>query len=220
MTPVISIVGLSGSGKTTLVEKLTVELARRGYHVATIKHAQEIHFEPDKDSERHLAAGSEAAIVATPGRLVTVRPAPSGASLEDIARTLGDEHDIILAEGFKQGEAAKIVLHRNSSRLPLENLTRVAAVVTDEALPDKVRQFSFEDIAGLADFIEQGFIKPQQERLSLFVNGRLIPLIMFPRKMVAGILLGMVSSLKGVKGIRHLQIYLSTAREEKDNPGC
>jgi molybdopterin-guanine dinucleotide biosynthesis protein B len=215
MTPIISIVGLSGSGKTTLIEKLIPELKGRGYRVASIKHAQEIHFEPGKDSERHMAAGSEAALVAIPGRVFMIKKSGADATLEDISRILGDEYDIVLAEGFKQGEAPKIVLQRANLQLSIDNLSRVAAIVTDQPLPGKLRQFSLEDIKGLADFIEQGFIKPQSERLSLFVNGQAVPLIMFPRQMMTGLLLGMVSSLKGVKKIKNIQICLSTGKENK-----
>ena len=68
------------------------------------------------------------------------------------------------------------------------------------------------DITGLADFIEDGFIKPQSERLSLFVNGQTLPLIAFPRKMTAGMLVGMVSSLKGVETIKKIRIWLSTGK--------
>ena len=38
MRPIISIVGKSGVGKTTLVEKLILELVKRGYRVGAVKH--------------------------------------------------------------------------------------------------------------------------------------------------------------------------------------
>jgi molybdopterin-guanine dinucleotide biosynthesis protein MobB len=52
MIPIISIVGKSDAGKTTLIEKLVVELKRRGYRVATIKHdAHQFEIDhPGKDS--------------------------------------------------------------------------------------------------------------------------------------------------------------------------
>jgi len=70
--PLVSIIGTSGSGKTTLIEKLLPELSRRGYKVATIKHAEEIDLVPGKDSDRHLKAGSNLTVVAAPEQVVNV----------------------------------------------------------------------------------------------------------------------------------------------------
>ena len=86
MSPVVSIIGRSKSGKTSLIEKLVAELKLRGYRVATIKHAQEIDFEPGKDSWRHLQAGSEATIVISPDEAVLVKPVTAVDALDDIVR--------------------------------------------------------------------------------------------------------------------------------------
>ena len=65
MAPIISIVGRSKSGKTTLLEKLIVELKSRGYSEGTMKHTPLgiAWSDDDKDSWRHIKAGSEATIV-------------------------------------------------------------------------------------------------------------------------------------------------------------
>jgi molybdopterin-guanine dinucleotide biosynthesis protein B len=207
MIPVIAVAGLSGSGKTTLIEKLITELGRRGHRVASIKHAHEVQFEPDKDSERHLAAGSQATLTVTPQRVVMVKPADSQASLTDMAEALGSGYDIILAEGFKGSDMPKIVTQRDCYRLPLDGLKQVVAVVSDEPMSG-IRRFSFEDTTGLADFIETDFIKPHDERLSLWINGKPVSLIAFPRRMISRLMLGMASSLKGVKDIKSLQLWL------------
>ena len=214
--PIILVVGRSGSGKTTYIEKLIGELNNRGYRIATIKHAQEIHFNAGKDSERHLAAGSEAVVVAAPERTVMIKKTDPEGSLEQAARMLGDGYDLILAEGFKQGDAAKIVIKREGFELPLDNLTRVAAVATDKPYPGNVRQFSLQDIKTAADFLEAGFIKPGEERLSLYLNGEPLPLIAFPRKLMAGMLNGMISSLKGVEQVNRLAIFLSAGKTNKE----
>ncbi len=76
MPPIVSIVGRAKSGKTTLMEKLIGELKSRGYRVATIKHTpQGMSLDkPDKDSWRHLNAGSEATIVSSPDKVVLIKP--------------------------------------------------------------------------------------------------------------------------------------------------
>jgi len=210
MAPVVSIVGKSNSGKTTVIERLVQELKSRGYRVATIKHApQGTSFdEPGKDSWRHIEAGSEATVVSSPDSLVLVKPVSQDSSLEEIVRLLGEDYDIILSEGFKQGNAPKIEVHRKDIGAPLEDIKKLMAIVTDEPLETKARQFSFEDGKGLADLLERGFIKPQKERVSLYVNNAPIVLTTFPKQIITNVLMAMTSCLKGVKEISSLQIFL------------
>ena len=210
MPPVVSIVGKSRSGKTIVVERLIRELRSRAYRIATIKHApQGASFdEPGKDSWRHIEAGSETVVVSSPNNIVLVKPVSEDASVEELARLLGEDYDIILAEGFKQGSAPKIEVHRKEVGVPLRDIKKLIAIVTDEPLETKVRQFSFEDSKGLADLLERGFIKPQKERISLYVNNIPVPLTTFPKQIIKNVLVAMVSCLKGVKEVTSLQIFL------------
>lgn len=222
MPPVISIVGKSKSGKTTLVEKLVGELKSRGYRVATIKHAPRgISFgEPDKDNWRHLQAGSEATAVSSPEGVVFIKPLAGDTGLDEIVRLFGEDYDIILAEGFKQESAPKIEVHRRAVGPPLSGIRKVIAIATDEVLDTKTRQFALEDIRGLADLLEQGFIRPQRQRLVLYVNGTPVPLSTFPREIVASVVLAMASSMKGVGEVRSLELFFkrepSSKEEESD----
>jgi molybdopterin-guanine dinucleotide biosynthesis protein B len=210
MLPIVSIVGKSKSGKTTLIEKLIRELNSRGYRVATIKHTPGGMSldEPGKDSWRHIDAGSEATAVSSPDRIVLVKPVAPDITLDEIAHFLGEDYDIILTEGFKQGSAPKIEVHRKEVGPPLSNIKKLIAIVTDETLETKKRQFSLEDVSGLADLLEKGFIKPQRERASLYVNNVLVPLSAFPREIITNVLLTMASCLKGVGEVRTLKIFL------------
>jgi molybdopterin-guanine dinucleotide biosynthesis protein MobB len=207
MPPIVSIVGKSKSGKTTLIEKLLGELKSRGYKVATIKHtSQKLVFdEPGKDSWRHTQAGSEAVIISSPDRLVLIKPLREEPSLEEIAHLAGEDYDLILTEGFSEGDAPKIEVH--SKEAP-RNTKKLIAIVSDEPLKTKTRRFSPGDIKGLADLLEQGFITPQQERLSLYVNNTPVSLSLFPREIISNILLALASSLKGVKEIKSLEFFL------------
>jgi molybdopterin-guanine dinucleotide biosynthesis protein B len=214
MPPIVSIVGRSKSGKTTLVEKLTRELGSRGYRVATIKHTHGgMSFDkPGKDTWRYLEAGSVAAVASAEDRLVLIRPA-APQTLSGIARVLGEDCDLIIAEGFKQGDAPKIEVHRREVGPRLSGLRKLVAVVTDEPLTTRARQFGFDDIKALADLLETGFISPQRERLSVYVNDAPLTLSAFPREFVTNVLLAMASSLKGVGKVRSLDIFLR--RDEK-----
>ena len=210
MPPIVSIVGNSKSGKTTLIEKLVRELKIRGYRVATVKHT--LHGadfdQPGKDSWRHLQAGSEATLITSPDRVVLIKPVSASARLDEVIHLFGEDYDIILAEGFKQGNAPKIEVHRREVGPPLSNIKKLIAIATDEPLTAKTRQFSLEDIKGLADLLEDGFIKPQGERLSLYVNNTTVPLSAFPQKIITNVLVAMVSSLKAVGEVKSLEVSL------------
>ena len=210
MLPIVSIIGKSKSGKTSLIEKLIQELNLRSYRVATIKHTpQGMSFdEPNKDSWRHIQAGSEATVISSPDKIVLIKPVAQAVTLDEIAHLVGEDCDIILTEGLKQGNAPKIEVHRREVGAPLSGIKRLIAIVTDEPLETRVRQFSLQDVSGLADLLEKGFIKPQRERLSLYINNFPISLSAFPREFITNVLLGMVSSLKGVGEVRNLQIFL------------
>jgi len=217
MPPIVSVVGKSKSGKTTLIEKLVQELKSRGCRVATIKHIpQGVSFdEPGKDSWRHLQAGSKAATVSSPEKIVMVKTTERDSSLDEIVYFLGDDYDIIIAEGFKQGSAPKVEVHRKGGGSPLKDIKKLIAIVSDEPLETKARQFSPEDVSGLADLLEKGFIKPQSERISLYVNNTPVTLTLFPRQIITNVLLAMVSSLKGVGEIKSLDISLRRDSEHK-----
>ena len=215
MPPIVSIVGKSKSGKTTFIEKLVRELKSRGYRVATIKHTpQGMTFdEPDKDSWRHIQAGSEATAITSPDKIVLIKPVAQELTLDEIVRFLGEDYDIILAEGFKQSDAPKIEVHRREVGPPLSTIKKLIAIVTDEPLETKTRQFSWQDVKGLADLLEEGFIKPQGERLSLYVNNAPILLSTFPKELIANVLMAMASSLKGVGEISSLKVFLTRRKQ-------
>jgi molybdopterin-guanine dinucleotide biosynthesis protein B len=218
MPPVVSIIGRSKSGKTTLIEKLVAELKLRGYRVATIKHAQEINFGPGKDSWRHIQAGSDATIVVSQDEAVFVKPVTAVDTLDDIVRLLGEDYDIILTEGYKQADTPKIEVRYGDDNTPLKNIKRLVAIVSDEPADAGVRQFTSQDIAEIVDLLEEGFIKPQRDRLALYINGKRLTLKSFPRKIISNLLINMVCSLKGVGGVSSLDVFVrkQTKRGELD----
>ena len=163
MPPIVSIVGESKSGKTTLIEALISELKSRGHRIATIKHSvHSLDFDkPDKDSWRHIQAGSDATAIVSPDQIVLIKPAVREPDLNKIARLFGEDYDIILTEGFKQSSAPKIEVHRKAVGPPLSQIKNLIAIATDEPLETKTRQFSLHDIKSIADFLENSFIKPK-----------------------------------------------------------
>ena len=210
MPPIISIVGRSKSGKTTLIEKLIVELKSRGYHVATAKHTHRDMTAPqsDKDSDRHLKAGSEASLIIDPHGLMMIKPLQKELTLEQIAQIIGEDYDLILTEGYKEDDAPKIEVHRKDNAPPLTDIKKLFAIATDEPLDTKVRQFGLDDVKPIADLIETGFIKPNQERFAMLVNDVPIVLNAFTEEFVEDVTLAMANNLKGVGKIGTLKIFL------------
>jgi molybdopterin-guanine dinucleotide biosynthesis protein MobB len=209
MPPVICIVGHSNSGKTTLVEKILPELKSRGYRVATAKHAQDIDVDHSgTDSWRHVESGSEAIVLASGERVVMLKPVVASPSLNEVVRMLGEDYDIILAEGFKTESAPKIEVQRNQTGPLLTNLKGLFAVVSDEKISTSARQYAWSDTKALCDLIEEGFIKPNPEHVAVYVNGEPIVLSSFPREFVRNIMLAIAASLKGAEEPKTLEFRM------------
>jgi molybdopterin-guanine dinucleotide biosynthesis protein B len=207
MPPIVSIVGKSSTGKTTFLEKLLREITGRGYKVATIKHSHHsISFDdPNKDSFRHAQAGAAATMVSSTTSFQIIRSLPKELNIDQLARHLGEEYDLVLTEGFSRGNAPKVEVHRKEAGPLLEVASKLFAVVTDEPLETEAKQFSLDDVKGVADLIVEKFIKPNRERISLYVNGEIVPLADFPRQIMTNLLLAMANSLKGVKEVESLE---------------
>lgn len=202
MVPVICVVGKKGVGKTLVMSRLVAELKKRGYRVAAVKHSAHA-FEVDqegKDSWQYAQAGSDAVVISSPQRVAVIRKVQRDSTLAEVSRLIGSDVDIILAEGFKQEKAAKIEVHRKEMGPDLvSDPGHLLAVVTDGRLGPDLPQFSLDDAVGLADLIEQKYLKKaDKETVALFVNGEAIPLNDFVRSLFSSTLLGMISSLKRI----------------------
>jgi molybdopterin-guanine dinucleotide biosynthesis protein B len=214
--PVVCIVGRSGVGKTTFIEKLLPELVQRGYRIATIKRASKpITFDkPEKDSYRHLAAGSKAVAISTDKQTVLLIPELDQPSLSEISRYIVGDYDLILVEGMKTAKTGKIEIHRKETGPLIENARQLLAVVTNEPLKDKVRQFGFEEITQVADFIEKWFIQPYRDSMVIYVNNQEVKLKKFPREFVENTIFSLIASLDGIDKIKSLEIRIKKANEE------
>lgn len=214
MVPILCIVGPSKIGKTELIEKLLVELKGRGYKVAVVKHAPR-GFDldkPKKDSWRYTKAGVDTLVLSSPEKLALIKNVDRDPSLAEISKFLGEDFDIILAEGFRKSRRPKIEVHRKGFELP--GAKGVIALVSDEFLDINIPQFSPEAITGLTSFIEEKFLlNKKKEKVSLFVSGKYIPLNPFLKSLFLKTLEAMVSTLKGVKQTKSIDLSI---RKEKE----
>lgn len=212
MPPIIAIVGNSGAGKTTLLESLIRELTSRGYRIATLKHAcGNLEFDKEgKDSWRYSQAGSEAVLVKSSDRLMLIKNDES-ANIEDVIKILGEEYDLVLVEGFKKSNVPKIAVVGAGGSLP-EGIKRLVAIVSDEQIEGNARQFSFDQIKELADLLEEGFISAEEERLSLYVNGKPIVTKAYIKELLSETVTAMVSTLKGASDIENLELYIKKGK--------
>ena len=211
MFPVISIVGKSNSGKTTLLEKLVGELKQREYNLAVLKHCASS-FEldqPGKDSWRLAEAGSDTVILSSAQKIALIKSVDHEATLEEIIPLIGEGFNLVLTEGFKDGNAPKIEVHRKGLGELLCSPEELFALVTDEPLDIAIPQYSPSDVEALADLIEKrAFALDRTEETLLLINDTPMPLNPFVKDFIHKTLLGMVSVLNDVEEIRSLRISL------------
>jgi molybdopterin-guanine dinucleotide biosynthesis protein MobB len=165
--PAIAFVGRKNSGKTTLLEKLIAELVSRDVKVGTVKHHSHVGFGFDqegKDSWRHRQAGSSFTVIASPDQMGSVRSLDHEIELEEILATMSGI-DVILAEGYRKSNLPTVELFRSGNKRDHErdlggegnkiigvitDIPRIEAAAREQNLP----VFSFEDISGLASFVQ------------------------------------------------------------------
>lgn len=209
MVPIVCVIGWSDSGKTTLIEGLLGVFRRRGLKVATVKHhpSGSDPFPRWKDTTRHLEAGAETSVLVSPGGFLIQGATQGEPSLEDlVARYLGG-HDLVIAEGFKQGPYPKVEVHREGvgEGFLFQRVEGVIALVTDAQVEAPVPVFSPHEVEHLAAFLSERF--PSGAGVTLAADGKAVRLNPFVRRLFGGVVEAMVRSLKGcedaTEGVLH-----------------
>ena len=158
---IFGIAGHSGMGKTTLLEHLVPELQSRGLVVSVIKHShKDLDIDrPGKDSYRLRETGCHEVLVMGRRRWVLMHELS-----EDIEPPLSllldqlQSCDLVLIEGFKQGNFPKLEVWRaelNKQSLS-PTLPGVLAVATNDTFTTlDVPILALSDTVSIADFIVQ-----------------------------------------------------------------
>lgn len=163
--PMLGISAFSGTGKTTLLTQLLPQLRKKGLRVAVIKHAHH-QFDidkPGKDSYQIREAGASQVVVASKNLLALMqtpliaREEPQ--LTECLARLDYAQLDLVLVEGFKQANFAKLELHRPSLGKPLlaNDDPHIIALASDAkvSLNRDLPVLDLNDIGKIAEFIEE-----------------------------------------------------------------
>ncbi|MFQ5996658.1 MAG: molybdopterin-guanine dinucleotide biosynthesis protein B [Dehalococcoidales bacterium] len=156
MIPIVSFVGKSKSGKTTLLEKVVRELKSKGYRVAAIKHSHHDFDidQPGKDTWRLAQAGSDIIAISSPNKMALIERLDADVTLSQIAALFRGKADIVLAEGYKNGNTAKIVVlgaEQDQDNLCSEGeiLTTISAHLSSVGQP----QFDADDVARIVNLV-------------------------------------------------------------------
>ncbi len=223
MIPVVAVVGKSKSGKTFVLEKLIAELKRRGYRVASIKHAHNtVDLDtPGKDTWRLTKAGSDATAICSPSIMTIFKPMSDDPSLKEAVAQLGNDYDIILSEGFKSGRYSKIeVIGNQDEDSILCNPSELMAVISDKEVELPVPIFKKTDIDKVADFIIQNVIDKASPDITVIVNEKQIFMKPFVKDIIASSILAMLGTLRNTGVLKRISIYINNVRQHNDNWGA
>ncbi|WP_295809995.1 molybdopterin-guanine dinucleotide biosynthesis protein B [uncultured Nitratireductor sp.] len=158
--PVFGIVGWKNSGKTTLMAGLVAALAKRGFRIATLKHAHHA-FDIDRegtDSFRHRAAGAQEVAIVSEKRWAIMHELSNEAepALADMLARLSP-CDLVLIEGFKRESHPKLECRRLDARdqrfLAADDPTVVAIAADHETDSGALPSFDIDDTEAIADFV-------------------------------------------------------------------
>ncbi len=153
---IISITGRSGSGKTTLIEKLIVHYKNLGKKVSVIKSMRH-EFETDpagKDTFRYRESGASASIITNGRKFALISENDKDENPLELAKRFFTDSDIIIIEGFKEGNQQKIEVIGDSKEPALFHEDKnIKILVTDNGIKSEHPVFRRDDIEGIAEAI-------------------------------------------------------------------
>jgi molybdopterin-guanine dinucleotide biosynthesis protein MobB len=217
---IIAVVGSSKSGKTTAVEALLKGLTKRGYTVASAKRIPEPEFTIDtkgKDTWRHAKSGASTVLSVAPNELAAIKKVDTtNYSLEQVIAEIPEEVDIIITEGFKSlvgpnASVPKLVTAKSVNEISaaMERYKNILAFVTSVPSGKVETEIPFvnavKEPERLVELVNNKVAvlverkRKRGEKITIQVDGEFLPLGDFVQDIIRNAVLGMVSSLKGVK---------------------
>jgi len=160
---IFAVVGRSNSGKTTLVEKLVRHYTRGGLKVSTIKsirHDYEMDH-PGKDSYRHREAGAFSSAITSGKKFSLISTIDDDMTPLELAQRYFSHSDLVIIEGYKEGDTQKIEVVGDSSEDPLflSGVDNILLVASDNSLETVLPQYRRDDVEGILRGIEDLILK-------------------------------------------------------------
>jgi len=158
-TQIFAVVGRSGSGKTTLIEKLIRYFKNMGLRVSVIKSLRH-DFNIDhqgKDSHRYTEAGAFSSGIANREKYAVVSEIINDHNPEDIAGKFFTDSDIIIIEGYREGDTKKIEVIGDLNEPPLfkEGVQNIQIIVSDRDIKTDLPVIKRDDIEAIAKVIRE-----------------------------------------------------------------
>ena len=231
---ILGIYGFQDAGKTKLVEELVAALVKKGYKVASVKHTphtKSIDCE-GKDTWRHWVAGSDPVVFSS--NIETSLIKHSKMRMDKIANLVMTQFgpDVLVIEGCKEGTFPKVsvghVKPRKGTVLSNPKLARLVDYIAYEVGVERVlrelpgldcRKCGL-DCDGLAREIVAGKRKLKDCRelsdlsVEVIVDGDRLSTGKFVSSIVDDTVRGMLSSLKGYKPGKRVEIRLEPKRKK------
>ncbi|MEE9165216.1 MAG: molybdopterin-guanine dinucleotide biosynthesis protein MobB, partial [Nitrospinota bacterium] len=112
------------------------------------------------DSRRHKHAGATVTILSSQKMLALVRNVDKELTLNEIAFRYADDTDLLIAEGYKEGDHDKIEI---AAGLPEEDLScktdkNIIALISEIEYNQDIPQFKRDSISEVAIWIEKRFL--------------------------------------------------------------
>lgn len=161
MKKVFGIVGWSGSGKTDLTTRIIKLFVEMNIIVSSLKHSHH-DFEIDKkgkDSHKHIQSGSNEVIIYNERKWALIsKKQEKKHNIEEIINKFNKLTDIIIIEGLKYGNFAKLEVIRSSIDKPFifKNDKNIKGIVIDKEIPNlktSLPVFNFSDTKKIGSFI-------------------------------------------------------------------
>lgn len=156
--PVIGIVArFSNSGKTTLIENLIKVFNNKEVKISVIKHT----FHPvevdkeGKDSYRFFNAGADAVVINSDNEIVVRKRMQKSMPVKYIKDKFLKDTDMVIIEGHKTGNFAKIELIKDDQKEFLfQNDKNIIGLVSNFVVNSSLPQFRHNEVEKIAEFIE------------------------------------------------------------------
>ncbi len=161
----LAIVGRPGAGRSAVLLALVNNLAGKGYRVGVVKHLESEDAESGrsgKDTYLYQAQGAQKIILSGQKHLTVFADIQRECSVRELLREFPG-YDFVFFESYFINEIPALEVHQQAAGdLISKDWPNVIAICSDSRMPapdglasPKVRFFAWNQLADLADFLEQ-----------------------------------------------------------------